>query len=213
MIRTLFAAAALTASVAAVAEPFQDAQNRVWYLSPTGGQRHADMAALFDPATGYAYDQSGLRWATAAEIGGLGPITGQDFFARYGCTYSSGPCNPELSMWMGDPQYLPPVMGSMVFGGVAREPIVVGPTPFPGPDIPLQTQVYFYTQWEMRGLAGPQEDWTLEFGDLGRSGGQVGLQGEVTQSGKWVYRFVPAPGTLPLLGLGLLGWVVRRRMD
>ena len=80
----------------AAAAPFQDAQNRVWVLSPFGGQRFTDMAQRFDPISGYAYDGSGLRWATSAEVGQFaGQISGQDFFERYQCTFGTGAsCNP-----------------------------------------------------------------------------------------------------------------------
>lgn len=207
------AALAISCTTPAMAAPFQDAANRVWELSFPGGRQFDQMAAGFDPLTGDAFDQSGLRWATAAEVHEFHSMIGaQDFFSHFACTYSTNACNPSLSMWMPNPDDGPVPFGFNVFGGVVREPIRMGQ--FIGsPEQPLQTNVYFYSNWDLVGYAGPQEDWALVFGPLQGSGMMIPLDGEITQDGMWVYRFVPAPGTVGLAILGLLamGPVVGRR--
>ncbi len=205
MIRNLAVAAALflPSLASAVAEPFQDAYNRVWYLSYPGGREFQEMAARFDPLTGYSLDQSGLRWATAPEVRDFHSMIGaQEFFSRYDCTYGTTSCRPELSMWTANPGFGPQPFGSGVFGGVVREPIQNGQ--FLGSaEQPLQTNIYFGYTWQLLGYSGPQEAWALAYSPLEIGGGVIPLEGEVTQDGMWVYRFVPAPGTLALAFFGL----------
>ncbi len=201
MIRHLLAALtfAVPLSASALAEPFKDAQNRVWYLSYPGGMQYEEMALRFDPSTGYARDQSGLRWATASEVNSLyGQMDTEGFFSRYRPTYGK---YPDLSMWIDDPSLVP--TGAAVFGGVVREPLYFGQ--FLGsPSQLLQTNVYFSSSWEVLGLQGPQDDWVIVFGPLVGGGGGIPLYGEVTQDGMWVYQFVPSPETLTLSLFGLL---------
>jgi len=201
----LVAALCLPGVASAVTEPFQDAFNRVWYLSYPRGQRFEDMAARFDPLTGNALDRSGLRWATANEVGELhSEIGAQEFFSRYDCTYGRTTCRPVLSMWTENPGYGPEPSGAAVFGGVVREPIRMGQF-LGGPEQPLQMNIYFGYTWELLGYGGPQEDWALAYGPLVSGGASIPLDGEVSMDGMWIYRFVPAPGTLVLAVLGLCG--------
>jgi hypothetical protein len=200
----------------AAAAPFQDAQNRVWVLIPGGGQRFTDLAQRFDPISGYAYDGSGLRWATRAEVGQFAAqISGQDFFERYQCTFWTGAaCNPQIEMWTANPVYSPQPFGFAVFGGVVREAIEFGQAFGSGPIVALQTNLFVRRSYNVVGY-GPQvppEQWYIEYGPLR---GEVALlnarSGEITQQGTWAYYSVPTPATIALFGLGLLGIGVARR--
>jgi hypothetical protein len=190
--------------------PFQDAQNRVWSLSVFGGQRFSDMASVFDPGTGFAYDGSGLRWATRSEVSEftaqIGQVSGQDFFDRYPCTYSTGSCNPTIDIWTTNPGYGPTPFGFAVFGGVVREPLYL--SDFYSPAMVAQTNMFVSRSFEVVGYAPevPPDQWYLSYTALTRSGGNPPADfGEVTEQGTWVYTFVPAPATFGLFGLGLAG--------
>jgi hypothetical protein len=190
--------------------PFQDAQNRIWTLSVSGGQRYADMASVFDPNTGFAYDGSGRRWATRAEVSEftaqIGQVSGQEFFDRYPCTYSTNSCNPTIDMWTANPGYGPTPFGFAVFGGVVREPLYV--SDFYGTPSLVQTNLFVSRSFEVVGYGPviPPDQWYLSYSPLGGSGGNPpAISGEVTEQGTWVYAFVPAPATFGLFWLGLAG--------